>query len=128
MLDPSNPSPCSNISPDSSVAGIEKCCHSPGTSMNFKSTISALFFLAISNTSLTAIYLLLRNERRSGASTLFAPLAPVLAYVWNAMPSFALEYRSPIAFRLQAYRCNLECRLPRHQGLRFRLLYLLGLV
>src|SRR3990167_5638826 len=52
MLEPSKPKPSSNVSADSSVAGIEKCCHSPGTSINFKSTISALFFFAISKASL----------------------------------------------------------------------------
>jgi hypothetical protein len=43
------------MSGDNSVAGIEKCCHNPGTSINFKSTISALFFFAISKASLTDI-------------------------------------------------------------------------
>src|SRR6185503_11179149 len=56
MLEPSKPSPCSNISADNSVAGIEKCCHNPGTSINLKSTISALCFFAISKASLTDMY------------------------------------------------------------------------
>src|SRR5919106_4496941 len=59
MLDRSNPIPSSNKSPVNSPAGIEKCCHNPGTSTNLKSTISTLFFLTKSSTSLTAIYRLL---------------------------------------------------------------------
>src|SRR5574341_230613 len=57
MLEPSKPKPSSNISADNSVAGIEKCCHNPGTSINFKSTISALFLFASSKASLTLISL-----------------------------------------------------------------------
>src|SRR5215831_18788302 len=59
MLEPSKPMPSSNRSAVSSPAGIEKCCHSPGTSTNLKSTISTLFFFTKSNTSLTAISSLL---------------------------------------------------------------------
>src|ERR1043166_2008919 len=56
MLLPSNPMPFSNRSSVSSAAGMEKCCHSPGMSTNFRSTISTLFFFARSRTSLTAIF------------------------------------------------------------------------
>src|SRR5438445_4524924 len=55
MLEPSKPIPSSKRSAVSSAAGIEKCCHSPGTSTNLKSTISTLFFFTKSNASLTAI-------------------------------------------------------------------------
>src|SRR5215813_9073002 len=55
MLEPSKPIPSSNRSAVNSSAGIEKCCHSPGTSTNLKSTISTLFFFTKSNASLTAM-------------------------------------------------------------------------
>ena len=46
MLDPSKPRPSSKIPSVSSSTGTEKCCHSPGKSMNLKSTIIALFSFA----------------------------------------------------------------------------------
>src|SRR5437867_11486922 len=55
MLEPSKPIPSSKRSAVSSAAGIEKCCHSPCTSTNLKSTISTLFFLTKSKASLTAM-------------------------------------------------------------------------
>src|SRR5215471_1120119 len=55
MLEPSKPIPSSKRSAVSSAAGTEKCCHSPGTSTNLKSTISTLFFFTKSNASLTAM-------------------------------------------------------------------------
>ncbi len=39
MLDPSKCRPSSNVSSVSESAGIEKCCQTPGKSMNRKSTV-----------------------------------------------------------------------------------------
>src|SRR5262245_48967657 len=64
MLEPSKPKPSSNNSADNSVAGIEKCCHNPGKSTNFKSTISTLFFFANSRASFTGMELLLSFLKR----------------------------------------------------------------
>ncbi len=55
MDDPSRPEPSLNKSSVSSLTGIVKCCHIPGKSTNFRSTIWTLFFLANSNTSRTFI-------------------------------------------------------------------------
>ena len=49
MLEPSNPSPFSNTSSVNSRAGIEKCCHRPGKSMNLRSTTST-FCVAMNET------------------------------------------------------------------------------
>ena len=49
--DPSNPMPSANSVSSRSCVGIEKCCHSPGTSMNRKSTIFAPRSLAAWMTS-----------------------------------------------------------------------------
>src|SRR5262249_9492667 len=46
MLDPSKPIPSSKTSSPNSLAETEKCCHSPGTSQNLRSTISILLSFA----------------------------------------------------------------------------------
>src|SRR6516162_7641131 len=46
MLDPSKPIPSSKTSSPNSLADTEKCCHSPGTSQNLRSTISILLSFA----------------------------------------------------------------------------------
>src|SRR5262249_25347568 len=46
MLDPSKPIPSSKTSSPNSLAETEKCCHSPGTSQNLRSTISTLLSFA----------------------------------------------------------------------------------
>src|SRR5260370_34387978 len=42
MLEPSKPVPSSQMPPSNSEVGIEKRCHVPGRSVNFRSTISML--------------------------------------------------------------------------------------
>jgi hypothetical protein len=49
--EPSKPSPSSKMPSFSSDTGIEKCCQSPGRSMNRTSTILAPFSLASLSTS-----------------------------------------------------------------------------
>ena len=56
MLDPSKPSPSSNTSSSSLSTGIVKCCHSPGKSMNRRSTALTFFFWQSVNTSLGVIF------------------------------------------------------------------------
>src|SRR5207247_6135324 len=56
--EPSNPSPSSKMSSFSSDTGIEKCCQSPGRSMNRRSTILAPFSLA----SLSTSFAVMRNS------------------------------------------------------------------
>src|SRR3990170_4343905 len=60
MDEPSNPRPSSKILGVNSSTGTEKCCQSPGKSMNFMSTITAPCFLAISTTSFGVISFYLR--------------------------------------------------------------------
>src|SRR5271166_4469061 len=52
MLDPSKPSPSVNMSSDSSRAGSEKCCQTPGRSTNRRSMIWILASFASFFTSL----------------------------------------------------------------------------
>src|SRR3972149_9808985 len=59
MLEPSKPSPSSNISSLSSEMGIEKCCQLPTESRNFKSTILAFFSFANCNTSFGVMFVFL---------------------------------------------------------------------
>src|SRR5712692_2572685 len=56
--EPSKPSPSSKMSSFSSEIGIEKCCQSPGRSMNRRSTILAPFSLA----SLSTSFAVMRNS------------------------------------------------------------------
>src|SRR6185437_11826033 len=49
--EPSKPKPFSNDASDSCDTGTVVCCHMPGKSMNFKSTITAPFSAAKSSTS-----------------------------------------------------------------------------
>jgi hypothetical protein len=51
MDEPSNGTPSSNVSADSTWAGMVECCHTPGRSVNRRSTILTL--AAISRTSAT---------------------------------------------------------------------------
>src|SRR3989337_2265070 len=60
--DPSNPNPSLNTLSVSSSIGMETCCQTPGKSTNFKSTMSALFFFASSNTSLAVIALSFQSD------------------------------------------------------------------
>src|SRR3990170_3408819 len=55
MLDPSNPTPSSQTS-SSSAMGMEKCCQSPGRSLNFRSTIWMLLSLTNLATSSGVTY------------------------------------------------------------------------
>src|SRR5207245_10467325 len=50
--EPSKPSPSSNTSSTSSLGGTVKCCQSPSTSRNFRSTASTLLSFADLSTSL----------------------------------------------------------------------------
>src|SRR5438034_7620931 len=59
--EPSKPSPSSKMSSLSSEIGIEKCCQSPGRSMNRRSTILAPFSLA----SLSTSFAVMRNSLSS---------------------------------------------------------------
>src|SRR6516164_6805 len=52
MLDPSKPMPSSKTSSPNSLAETEKCCQSPGTSQNLRSTTSTLLSFANFITSL----------------------------------------------------------------------------
>ncbi len=52
MLEPSNPSPSSKTSSVSLLTGMVKCCHSPGKSMNRRSTALTSFSRQNANTSL----------------------------------------------------------------------------
>src|SRR2546430_1092754 len=55
MDDPSKPEPSVKTVSVSSSIGIVKCCQVPGKSTNFRSTMTALFFFAKSNTSFAVI-------------------------------------------------------------------------
>ena len=67
MLDPSKPNPSSKASIVSSSTGTEKCCHIPGKSMNFRSTISTFFSLTSFKTSEGFIFTFLLGWGLDGA-------------------------------------------------------------
>src|SRR5438105_8374121 len=52
MLEPSKPMPSPNRSSSSTLAGRLKCCHMPGRSTNFRSTIANFSVFTNDNTSL----------------------------------------------------------------------------
>src|SRR5215475_6501955 len=64
MLEPSNPIPSSNSSLLRSSAGIEKCCHTPGRSVNFRSTILTPASLANCPTSSGVLLDMIRVSTR----------------------------------------------------------------
>jgi len=49
--EPSKPKPSSKEDSSSSWSGTEKCCHWPGQSVNFTSTMTTSFSLAYARTS-----------------------------------------------------------------------------
>ena len=53
--EPSKPMPSSKVPSSISPIGYEQCCQMPGQSVNRRSTISTLFFLAYSSTSFAFI-------------------------------------------------------------------------
>src|SRR4030095_8586966 len=53
--EPSNPRPSSKVPSSSVSTGNEQCCQLPSMSTNFRSTISAWFFLAYAKKSFTLL-------------------------------------------------------------------------
>jgi hypothetical protein len=78
MLDPSKPIPSSKTSSPNSLAETEKCCHSPGTSQNLRSTISILLSFANFITSPAVLMAMaissMRGEERHIAPGLSLPI------------------------------------------------------